>query len=181
MLPLSHTPIRRRPARSRLRRRLVLFAASLALGCGVADAQISNPQPGGPPLQSPWRMLQGQGPGGTNDGSGLFGFGTGTHLWFALPTPAASIQQITACGTSPLLSASSDTFGKLTTGSGTVNSCAVAFGNPFTAIPRCFVQQATGTPVLETVATTTTGFTIAFAASAPSSQFNWFCASIINQ
>lgn len=86
---------------------------------------------------------------------------------------------VATCGTSPSAVTGTDTAGYVTTGTGTVNSCAVTFAKAFTTNkPACtlfFTGSANG---IRPTSVSTSGFTATFSASSPSLEFGWTCVGM---
>lgn len=86
-------------------------------------------------------------------------------------------QVLSTCGTSfSLASFSNKHGGKFTTGTGTVNSCTLTFDTTFPNAAFCTVTPATAAAPAHYISTqAATGFTVTFAASAPSTTWQYVC------
>ena len=92
------------------------------------------------------------------------------HILFnSTSTPA-----ITSCGTAPAITGN-DTVGRLTTGSGGVTTCTIAFTTAFNSTPSCLVMTQ-GSATMPTFTNTTTN--IIMSVDISSTVYNYFCASV---
>lgn len=89
----------------------------------------------------------------------------------------SATQTLSSCGTSPTMaSGSSKMAGRITTGTGTVNSCTLTFDAAFPTNAFCVVApvNASGTGFYIS-AQTASSFTITFGASSPSTSWQYIC------
>jgi hypothetical protein len=107
-----------------------------------------------------------------NDASGLQYLidSDGGHVKFAGGAPTLS-----SCGSTPAAGTSSDTRGRVTTGSGTVNGCTISFSTAFATAPFCVVGVDDSTTALPTWTTSTSALTVTFAVSSPSKHVSYIC------
>jgi hypothetical protein len=86
----------------------------------------------------------------------------------SFPPPAVS-----ACGTSPNITNTSQTFGRLATGTGTPAACTLTWATPRASIPACVIIGET-TPVLTITTNSVTALTWTFAAT-NNAVFDYHC------
>ncbi len=91
----------------------------------------------------------------------------------------AGTQVLSACGTSPSMTANSSKHGgRFTTGTGTVNSCTLTFDVAFPTAAFCSISPVGATAIAQSFyisSQTNTAFTINFSASAPSTTYQYVC------
>lgn len=131
--------------------------------------------------------------GGGNVGIGmttipsLFSIGSVTSLLYAVTNKGhvvvddavtASFPVISACGTTPALTAgSSDFAGKVTIGTGVTTACTITFGTAYTNEPSCVVTpQYSATAYLS--ASSATAITVTLSADGAGQKFNYHCVGI---
>lgn len=86
---------------------------------------------------------------------------------------------VSSCGTSPSVSGN-DFAGKVTLGTGTVNSCQVDFNESYPSAPVCvanFSSQTSSSTVIN-VASATSSLVMNFSASSPSRSVNYICVGM---
>lgn len=83
---------------------------------------------------------------------------------------------LSSCGTSPSLSSNSnDTAGTITTGTGTVNSCTMTFGQTWDLSPVCTSNTSTSTAWDYISTSTTSSVTFGLSSSMPGGQIYYEC------
>jgi len=150
------------------RMKLLAYGSAVALTVGgIAFAQNNT----GMPFSSPYIFSSTTGQA----------FITSLHISpapNAIPNTAFA-PTISACGTSPTFNGTStDVQGSVTTGTGTVTACTLTFFQPwlnFTANPRCWVTERAATVTGIGITGTNTSITLNFAASSPSTRFDYLC------
>ena len=95
--------------------------------------------------------------------------------WQSLEGVGGSAPSLTSCGTGATV-VGTDLGFRITTGTGTVNSCVATFSRTWPNTPLCLAQFFnSGTTVAYLTAASTTAITITFTVSSPSSQVNVIC------